>query len=384
MNKSSMHLAPRQKPLIHASAGKGKGSSWPTLTATRSSCFLKKGKAKGTSNGKGNATGRDVAKVKEQSAQQVVAELVGCTYEVKREGQSETFTLAFEKDGRLIVNLGGQLIDEIWQASETKWGGKVIIAIGGRGMPSASVVGSNRSLFGSFTDLTELWEPSPPMGAPPLTGTRQQRSQILARLATKLELIVDRSGSMSPLHAATVEGLNRFLRDQRCLPHASAITMRLVTFDDKVETPWQEGTPLSDLSRTVNPSMVQPRGMTALLDAIGTTLRCTPLAPPRVVCIVTDGMENSSLEYTREQVNDLITARKTAGWTFIFLAANQDAIAVGSTLGISAGTCATFSATPAGIAGGFGSASASSYRGAAFGSGAAVFSSSERARCMSR
>jgi hypothetical protein len=51
-----------------------------------------------------------------------------------------------------------------------------------------------------------------------------------------------------------------------------------------------------------------------------------------VVCIVTDGMENSSLEYTPEQVNDLITARKTAGWTFIFLAANQDAIAVGSTL----------------------------------------------------
>jgi hypothetical protein len=341
-------------------------------------------KVKGKSHGKGNAAGRDVVKLKEQSAQQVAAELVGCTYEVKREGQSETFALAFEKNGRLIVNLGGQLIDEIWQASQTKWDRKVIIVIGGRVMPPASVVVGNRSPFRSLTDLTELWEPSPPMGAPPLIGTRQQkRSQLLARLATKLELIVDRSGSMSPLHAAIVEGLNRFLRDQRSLPHASAITMRLVTFDEKVETPWQEGTPLSDLSRTVNPSMVQPRGMTALLDAIGTTLRCTPLAPPRVVCIVTDGLENSSSQYTREQVNDLITARKTAGWTFIFLAANQEAIAVGSTLGISAGTCATFSATPAGIAGGFGSASASSYRGAAFGSGAAVFSSSERARCMS-
>merc|ERR1712110_961252 len=104
--------------------------------------------------------------------------------------------------------------------------------------------------------------------------------------------------------------------------------------------------------------------------------------PSRVVCIVTDGLENSSRRYTRAQVNDLITVRKNAGWTFIFLAANQDAIAVGVTLGINAGTCATFSATPEGITAGFGSASAASCRGSAFGSAAATFSSAERAACV--
>merc|ERR1711865_982017 len=157
------------------------------------------------------------------------------------------------------------------------------------------------------------------------------------------------------------------------VPHAHLMTMRLVAFDHVIETPWPEGTPLSDTNRTVTPAMVQPRGQTALLDAIGATLSSTCLSPPRVVCIVTDGCENSSQQYTRQQVNDLISSRQNAGWTFIFLAANQDAIAVGSTLGIGGGNCATFSATPAGITGGFGSASAACCRGSAFGRCCRVF-----------
>jgi len=188
---------------------------------------------------------------------------------------------------------------------------------------------------------------------------------------------------MSPLHTATVQGLNRFLEEQRMLPHAAAMTVRLVTFDDAIENPWPEGTPLGNASFRVTAEMVQPRGSTALLDAIGTTLCSTPITPVRVVCIVTDGMENASKRYTRSQVVGLITTRKEAGWTFIFLAANQDAIASGAAFGIGAGTCATFSATEAGITAGFGSASASSCRGALFGSGAANFSSAERAACLS-
>lgn len=316
----------------------------------------------------------------EQSTQRAVADLLGRTYEVRREGQSATFTLGFQEGGRLIVNLGGQMVEEFWQPSTRKWEGRVIIILGGRTMPPAEVVFGSRS---SVSDPNELWEPSPPMGAPALIGKWQDcLKQPESAIATRLELIVDRSGSMIHLHGAAVEGLNRFLMEQRCLPHAAVVTMRLVVFDHRIDTLWQEGTPISDLSLTVTPSMIQPRGQTALLDAIGSTLRSTPLAPPRVVCIVTDGMENSSRECTRQQVNDLITARKNVGWTFIFLAANQDAIAVGSTLGIGAGTCATFTATPEGISAGFGSASASCYRGAAFGSGAATFSTTERTAAL--
>lgn len=313
--------------------------------------------------------------------------LVGRRFEVRREGHG-SFALVFQAGGRLTVIIQGQEIEDSWQPTGTLCRGHPTFILGGRQMPAAEV--AIGPLPPCCYAMQELWEPCPPMGAPPLTGTgqrqevsRQPESTGTDTVATKLEMIVDRSGSMQPLHSATVQGLNKFLADQRLLPHASAITMRLVVFDHQIETCWREGTPLSDTSLAVSPNMVQPRGQTALLDAIGTTLSSTQLTPPRVVCIVTDGCENSSTQFTRSQVNDLITARKNAGWTFIFLAANQDAIAVGGTLGIGAGTCATFSATPEGISGGFGSASAASCRGSMFGSGAAAFSSAERAACVS-
>lgn len=317
----------------------------------------------------------------EQSHHPLAVQLVGRTYQVNREGHTGSFTIVFQAGGHLVVQLDAQVIMERWQPSTQN---QYSVILGGCVMPAAEVVIGHRILN---NDPNELWEPSPPMGAPRLVGTWQQDSGGItavpaATLATRLELIIDRSGSMEPLHAATVSGLNHFLREHRTLPHANTISMRLVVFDNVIETPWPEGTPLNDLSRTVTPAMVKPRGQTALLDAIGTILSGAPLVPMRVVCIVTDGYENSSRQYTRSQVNNLITKRKEAGWTFIFLAANQDAIAEGATLGIEAGNCATFSATPAGLYGSFGSASAASNRGSLFGNGASAFSNTERAACF--
>lgn len=312
----------------------------------------------------------------------LMEELFGQTYKVRRANQEGGFTLQFEAFGKLIVHLQGQQIEEQWQPSSfcdgERWHAAVLL--GGRTMATALVVMGARSMSSVIYDL---WEPSPPNGAPPLVGRREQSNcGTPTGIATQLELIVDRSGSMQSLQAATVQGLNSFLTEQRSMPHASRMTMRLVVFDQEIETPWPEGTFLHNPDLAVTPDMVKPRGMTALLDAIGISLTETPLAPPRVVCIVTDGHENSSKRFTRAQVNRLITARSNVGWTFIFLAANQDAIAEGATLGINAATCSTFSANPEGVAGGFGSAAAASCRGSMFGSGAAAFSSAEREACF--
>lgn len=203
--------------------------------------------------------------------------------------------------------------------------------------------------------------------------------------AQSIHLIVDRSGSMRPLHDATVTGLRRFLEEQRNLPHADRMTVTLTTFDDKIEQPWGSSCALvqsNGLVPVVNASDVAPRGMTALLDAIGSTLASTSLLPPQVVCIVTDGLENSSTRFQHAQVMQLIRERQNSGWTFIFLAANQDAIRTGGELGILGRNCATFSATAVGIENGFGSASAASCRGALFGNNASAFTVSERAACL--
>lgn len=317
--------------------------------------------------------------VARQCSSQPGVSLTGRTYTFRRCGQDSNVSVTFQPNGKLAVLLNGQLIEEVWQASLSN---PSLVLLGGRTMPAA-VIAIGAGNHNTGCDPDDLWEPSPPPGVAPLMGTWQRDSrESFVGIAMKLELLVDRSGSMQHLQAATVQGLNHLLSQQRALPHASCMTMRLITFDDRVETPWPEGTPVSDLSRNVNADLVGARGCTALLDAIGITLSSTPLQPPRVVCIVTDGLENSSRQYTRQRVNELIAERRNAGWTFIFLAANQDAIAEGASLGIGAGTCATFSANPAGLYGGFESASSASCRGALFGSGAAAFSAAERSACQ--
>ena len=199
--------------------------------------------------------------------------------------------------------------------------------------------------------------------------------------STRIELIVDRSGSMQNLLGATVSGLNEFVDMQRSqLRDAVRATVRLHVFDDQVETRWNEGQRLVS-APCVTEHDVMPRGSTALLDAIGQTLGVLPVHEPRIVCIVTDGEENSSRHWTREGVLELIARLKRHGWTFIFMAANQDAIQTGAGLGFGAGTCATFGASATGVRAAFGSAAASSCRASFGGSQAAAFTQSERAAC---
>ena len=53
--------------------------------------------------------------------------------------------------------------------------------------------------------------------------------------------------------------------------------------------------------------------------------------------VFTDGLENASRTWTRDQVFTLIEQKKAQGWTFVFMGANQDAYAEGSRIGFQAG-----------------------------------------------
>ena len=54
-----------------------------------------------------------------------------------------------------------------------------------------------------------------------------------------------------------------------------------------------------------------------------------------MVAIFTDGLENASREFSLDQINSLIRdKRDNHGWEFLFLAANQDAIATAGRMGI--------------------------------------------------
>lgn len=162
-------------------------------------------------------------------------------------------------------------------------------------------------------------------------------------MKTDITVVLDRSGSMASIAGDVIGGLNTFIRAQAQVEGEACFT--LVQFDDKYEVvhahvPVQDVPPLTDQTYV-------PRGSTALLDAIGRTIvatgaRLAMMAEadrPQVVvfAVQTDGLENASHEFTRQQVFDMIRHQEANyAWQFVFLAADQDAIAEGGRMGFAA------------------------------------------------
>ena len=169
---------------------------------------------------------------------------------------------------------------------------------------------------------------------------------------TDITMIIDRSGSMESIRADAEGGVNTFVDSQKSEPGEALLT--LVQFDTAYEFV-HKGVPIGSVPRF----KLVPRGSTALLDAVGRAINETgarlcameeALRPGLVVfVIVTDGAENSSKEFTREKIRQMIEHQQSVyKWQFTFLAANQDAFAEGSTLGIDQAGIANFTATNVG------------------------------------
>ncbi|HHV13109.1 MAG TPA: VWA domain-containing protein [Clostridiales bacterium] len=174
---------------------------------------------------------------------------------------------------------------------------------------------------------------------------------------TQIVCILDRSGSMSTLELDTIGGYNRFIESQKEDQGEAWVTT--VLFDDKYELLYDA----ADI-KTVQPMTNKEyyaRGMTALYDAIGKTIvdighRLAMLAeeerPSKViVVIITDGQENSSKEYDKDRVKEMITHQtQKYNWQFIFMGANIDSAAEAASIGIDEKFSMDYAATNLGTA----------------------------------
>jgi len=154
---------------------------------------------------------------------------------------------------------------------------------------------------------------------------------------THWTLVVDRSGSMQSLRSDAQGAINKMMAEQRAM--LGRLTLTLIQFDTVIETVQNR----VDI-RTAGDYQLVPRGLTALLDAVGKaivdtgeTLAALPEdeRPGHVfVMIVTDGQENSSQEYSLDQVQALIKEQEERwGWVFAFFGA-ENAAAWGHAMGI--------------------------------------------------
>lgn len=157
---------------------------------------------------------------------------------------------------------------------------------------------------------------------------------------TVIQAIIDRSGSMESIRSDAEGGFNAFIADQRA--QSGECRVSLVQFDHEYEVVYEDK-PIAKVPRL----RITPRGSTAMLDAIGHTItslgvRLANLPEDQrpgtvLVCIVTDGLENASREFNYDVIKTMITHQEQVySWTFLYLGADQDAIAQGSRMGIDA------------------------------------------------
>lgn len=154
-----------------------------------------------------------------------------------------------------------------------------------------------------------------------------------------ITVLLDRSGSMQHIKDAMESGFDEFLTEHKKTP---STRLTLIQFDNHNN---QEVVYTARAISEAPRLSIDPRGMTPLLDAFclaidGTGARLAAMPehtrPNKVLFVViTDGAENSSYRFRRADVKERVTRQHdNYKWQFVYLGANQDAIAEAEAMGI--------------------------------------------------
>jgi len=154
--------------------------------------------------------------------------------------------------------------------------------------------------------------------------------------------IIDRSGSMSGKEADTIGGINTTINELKNNRDNEIIKFSLKFFDHE-EYIKIRSVNIEDVI-PLNITDLVPRGQTALLDALGTTISFfinKKMYDPNsydtcVIYVATDGLENMSKKFKYIDIKNLIEEAKKYSIEILYLGANQDAILEASKFGLDA------------------------------------------------
>lgn len=165
--------------------------------------------------------------------------------------------------------------------------------------------------------------------------------------------LLDNSGSMQNIKTATISAVNEFIVSQQLIEDDVDTTLTLAKFGNSLSVV-SENTPIAEVENLTPATYAANGGGTALYDAIGASLdNLEKITTPNqnvMMVIMTDGEENSSKEFKKQQIFDKITKLSESNkWTFVFLGANQDSYQEGSSIGLKSKSAANWNYSDAGV-----------------------------------
>lgn len=169
----------------------------------------------------------------------------------------------------------------------------------------------------------------------------------------ELVLVLDKSGSMQGLESDTIGGFNSMIEKQKAL--STPVDVTAVLFNDTTDVLYTHKN--IRLVRPLTDKEYEVGGTTALLDAVGNTILKVEREPSVksrgtkvVFVIITDGLENASAEFSKTKVKQMISDKQEkAGWDFIYLGANIDAVEEADAIGVKKSNAVTYKNTRKGV-----------------------------------
>ena len=157
-------------------------------------------------------------------------------------------------------------------------------------------------------------------------------------------IILDESGSMEAIKAATLSGFNEVVQTIQGAQEQFADqqhTVTLVSFNGLAIKTLLANQPVEKLT-LLDATRYVPAASTPLRDALGQSLMRMEWLTERetnftvLVTILTDGEENASREFTAQQVRAMIDRLRRQNWSFTYMGANHDVGHAAAALSITA------------------------------------------------
>ena len=152
---------------------------------------------------------------------------------------------------------------------------------------------------------------------------------------SEIFFLLDMTGSMNSDKYGTMNAFNEYVGGLKADGATADFKFSLAVFNSAIGIGLNmERGNITDVP-DLDANNYVPRASTPLYDAIGLSIDSLKDVESSVLFIIlTDGEENSSTRFSRDDITRKIASKSEAGWEFVFLGCDIDAIRQGRNIGI--------------------------------------------------